>query len=99
MDTDHGPEYPTHRFFSLHPGIVDTEITRMHNVLQHGWTMDSPELGAAMCLWLTKPEAEFLRGRWISANWRVEDLMEKRAEILGDGLLKSGLNARLGESE
>lgn len=68
----------------------------MHDLKKYGWSMDSPELGGSVCLWLTTPEADFLRGRWVSANWRIEDLVDKKEQILGQGLLKSGLNAKLG---
>ncbi|KAJ9604722.1 hypothetical protein H2200_010836 [Cladophialophora chaetospira] len=89
-------EYPTHTFYSLHPGVVDTDITRAHNVSQFGWNFDAPDLSAGVALWLTTPDATFLKGRWISANWRVDDLLAKRDEIEGRGLLKGGINARLG---
>jgi len=59
--------------------------------------MDSASLAAGTCLYLTTPAAKFLRGRWISATWRVDELEERREEIMKDDLLKTGINARLGK--
>ena len=58
--------------------------------------MDTPSLGAGVALWLTTAEADFLRARWISANWRMDDLMKQKDKIESEGLLKSGLNVKLG---
>ena len=38
----------------------------------------------------------FLSGRFVSANWDVEDLVRRREEIVKRDLLKVGLNAELG---
>ncbi|KAF8856273.1 hypothetical protein BDZ45DRAFT_594436, partial [Acephala macrosclerotiorum] len=40
------------------------------------------------CVWLASPEADFLNGRFVWANWDVEELKERKEEILGNpGLL------------
>jgi len=90
-------EYPNVRSFSLHPGLVDTALSRTHEVsTRYAWTMDSPALSAGTVLYLTTPGAEFLRGRWISANWRVDELEKRREQIVGQNLLKTGFTGRLG---
>ena len=94
---DEPEEYPQHRFFSLHPGVVETDMTRSHKVTtNYNWHMDSPELPAGTALWLTTSEADFLRARTISANWRMDDLMKQKEQIEGEGLLKTGLSGKLG---
>ena len=41
---------------------------------------------------MASEEAEFLNGRYVWANWDVEELKERKGEILGDaGLLTLSL--------
>jgi hypothetical protein len=55
----------------------------MHHLLG-----DTPELAAGFSLWLaTRPEADFLRGRYVSCNWDVGELLAKREVIEGSNLL------------
>lgn len=81
----------------MHPGIVDTELNTRHHVQQMGFIMDSPELAGGTSLFLTTPDAEFLRGRWISVNWNVDELVEMRDVIVKEHLLVSGLSGKLGK--
>lgn len=32
-------------------------------------------------VWLASPEAKFLNGRYVWANWDVEEILEKKEEI------------------
>lgn len=51
--------------------------------------IDSLDLAGAWCVWLTKDEQQkWLSGRWISGNWKVEDLVAKKEEIVQRDLLK-----------
>jgi hypothetical protein len=54
-------------------------------------------LVSGLLLYLTKSKADFLRGRWLSANWSVDDLEAREAEIVKDNLLTVNLKADLGE--
>jgi hypothetical protein len=55
----------------------------MHHVLG-----DTPDLAAGFTLWLaTQSASDFLRERYVSCNWDVEELLAKQAEIEGKGLL------------
>jgi len=38
-----------------------------------------------VCVWLMKEKREWLRGRYVSANWDVDELEKMRKEIL-DGI-------------
>lgn len=49
------------------------------------------ELPAGFCVWLTTPAAEFLRGRFLYANWDVDELMAKEEEITKAGQLRLGI--------
>jgi hypothetical protein len=48
---------------------------------------DTPELPAHFMLWLTTAQADFLRTRFLWANWDVEELIARRQEIEANPLL------------
>ncbi|BGP19961.1 hypothetical protein JCM10213_006737 [Rhodosporidiobolus nylandii] len=82
-------EEPAVRTFAIHPGGVMTKLARdampanTHHMLQ-----DTPELAAGFSLWLaTQEKADFLRGKYVSANWDVDELVAKKDEILEKDLL------------
>ena len=50
--------------------------------------MDPPELAGAFCLWLCTDKADFLKGRFVRANWDVKELQARADEIVRDDLLK-----------
>ena len=60
------------------------------------WKWTEPVLAGGTILWLTTPRAGFLRGRWLSANWRVSDLERQKEVIINQNLLKKAFNAKLG---
>lgn len=92
-------EVPTLRAFNLHPGVVETQMVRdaaakMGITMNMAWT--APALTGAVALYLASPRAEFLRGRFVSVNWRVDELEAMKGEIERGHLLKSAFNAQLG---
>lgn len=50
--------------------------------------MSLAELFGSTTVWLASEEAEFLRGRFVTANWDVDELKQHEKEIVDDGLLK-----------
>lgn len=46
------------------------------------------ELPAHFAVWLTSPEADFLKGRLVWSNWDVEEMMARKDEILQNDLLR-----------
>ena len=54
---------------------------------------DSVDLCGAYCVWLTKDvnATSWLSGRFISAIWDAEQLIEKKSEVLKKDLLKFAL--------
>ena len=50
--------------------------------------IDDVQLPAGFCLWLTKERREWLSGRFVIANWDVEELMAKKDEIITQDKLK-----------
>lgn len=45
------------------------------------------DLPGNFMVWLTSPEGEFLKGRFVWAAWDVDELKSKRDEIEGNPLL------------
>ncbi|KAH7117554.1 hypothetical protein B0J11DRAFT_441630 [Dendryphion nanum] len=80
-------EHPGVRSFSVHPGLVDTNMGQ-DKYTQHMY-IDPPELTGAYSLYLSTPRADFLRGRFSSVNWDVDELEKHKQEIEDKGLLKT----------
>jgi hypothetical protein len=55
----------------------------------HQWLTDTPELPAGYALWLATQgdKVDFLRGRFSSAIWDVDELLGKKEEIEKNDLL------------
>lgn len=51
--------------------------------------MSLAELFGSTTVWFASEEADFLRGRFVAANWDVDELKLHEKEIVDDGLLKS----------
>ena len=58
----------------------------MHHVLT-----DQPALAGGYTVWLTTPAADFLKGRYSSCTWDVDELLTKKSEILDKNFLISGM--------
>ncbi|KKP06716.1 hypothetical protein THAR02_01205 [Trichoderma harzianum] len=86
-------EHPNVRAFNLHPGIVPNGV--VFGMLA-GANVDTSGLSSGVSLYLTTPSAEFLRGRFISANWTIDDLEAKKEEIVKQNLLTTYIRAKFG---
>lgn len=49
------------------------------------------KLAAGLNLYLASPRADFLRGRYTTANWDVDELEEHQGEIVANNMLKMKL--------
>ena len=49
------------------------------------------DLPAHFFVWATSPEAAFLRGKWVYANWDVEELKARAKEIQETGILTANI--------
>ncbi|UKZ93355.1 uncharacterized protein TrAFT101_008271 [Trichoderma asperellum] len=72
-------ENPNVRAVSIHPGTIMTDITPPWLAR---FSKDTPALAAGCALWLTTKEAAFLNGRYVSANWSVDELVQRSSEIV-----------------
>lgn len=88
-------ENPKVSAFALNPGIVMTDMTM--DAFKR-FALDTPELVGGTGVWLATGKAEFLSGRYISANWSVEELEQRKFEIVSEGELTMQFCGKLGRS-
>lgn len=86
-------ESPNVTSISLHPGIVNTEMTTPSF---KRFALDTPELVGAVAVWLSTEKAKFMNGRYMNVNWNVDDLYERRDEIRQGKLLQIDLGGNFG---
>ncbi|KAK1249388.1 hypothetical protein MKX07_002904 [Trichoderma sp. CBMAI-0711] len=73
-------ENPNIKAFNVSPGIVKSDMADKAN-MPHLPPQDSPELMANFAVWLAGPESDFLSGRFLWANWDVEELVAAKDKI------------------
>ena len=81
---------------ALAPGVVMTDMT---TEAFKPFAQDTPELVGGVAVWLATEEAKFMSGRFISANWMVDELVQRKEEIVKEGKLLFGLVGRLGADQ
>ncbi|KAL3442078.1 hypothetical protein BJX65DRAFT_321699 [Aspergillus insuetus] len=75
------------RVYHIQPGVVDTDMNREAGGVKAMGFEDHVSLPAGFSLWLTSPEARFLDGKFLWANWDVDELVARKDEIEKKGLL------------
>jgi NAD(P)-dependent dehydrogenase (short-subunit alcohol dehydrogenase family) len=73
---------------AVHPGSVSTELARNMPGEMHGYLVDTPELAGDAVCWLGSERREWLAGRYVSANWDMEELAGRKGEVEAGDLLK-----------
>jgi NAD(P)-dependent dehydrogenase (short-subunit alcohol dehydrogenase family) len=73
-------ENPNIKAFNVSPGVVQSEMSEKANRPDFP-TTDSPELMANFAVWLAGPDSDFLNGRFVWANWDVEELIAAKDKI------------------
>ncbi|KAF2815864.1 NAD(P)-binding protein [Mytilinidion resinicola] len=89
--------YPKVSSMNYHPGMTVTEMAELHPQVLH-FCKDTVELPAGTAVYLASPHAQFLSGRYMSANWDVDDLEAKKDEIIEKNLLKMDLKGEFGSA-
>lgn len=75
--------------YAVHPGIVATMPPPIGMAPEaRAWAVDNVGLCGAFLLWLVKERREWLSGRYLSANWDVEELESKKNAIVNGDQLK-----------
>ena len=73
-----------------HPASLFKEKSR-ENIKNASLHKDAVDSSASFIVWTTSPEADFLRGKFLWANWDVDELKAKREELLAGPQLTFGL--------
>lgn len=81
--------------FAVHPGGVATELGHKMPAHMHEHLIDEPDLAASFAVWLCSGQGDWAKGRYLSANWDVEELTALSHEILRDDLLVNRLRAKI----
>ncbi|KAJ9606733.1 hypothetical protein H2200_008742 [Cladophialophora chaetospira] len=75
------------RIVNVHPGWVPTDLNGHHKDAP-----DSVELPGQFVVWVSSPEAAFLSGKLVWANWDAEELSQRSDEIKSSRKLTWVLN-------
>ncbi|KAF3760308.1 NAD(P)-binding protein [Cryphonectria parasitica EP155] len=82
-------------FFSLCPGVVRSEMltkSGLEPLCEAGsLPVDDADLPAHFLVWLSSPEAGFLKGKFLWTNWDVDELKSREEKLLDAGQLVTGL--------
>ena len=73
---------------AIHPGGVPTEMGLKLPAEKRVMLTDTHELVSDTTVWLTAARRDWLRGRYISVQWDMEQLEEHSADIVQKDLLK-----------
>ncbi|KAI1625199.1 putative oxidoreductase [Exophiala viscosa] len=79
---------PDMSVFHVQPGVVDTAMNREAGGVAAMGFSDDVSLPASFHVWLASPEARFLKGKFLWANWDVDEL-KARAKEIEEGTLLS----------
>ncbi|KAK1243242.1 hypothetical protein MKX07_003870 [Trichoderma sp. CBMAI-0711] len=77
---------------TVHPGMIETSIFTRSGAKAESLPMDKVQLPAHFMVWLASPEAAFLNGRQVWANWDVDELKAKADAIKQSQLYTAGIN-------
>ncbi|OAP61750.1 hypothetical protein AYL99_03953 [Fonsecaea erecta] len=83
-------ENPDLRIFNLQPGVIESTAISTKATEQSGFSFpdqDTVQLPSNFMVWLSSPEAAFLKGRFVWANWDVTELKQKESAFQADPTL------------
>ncbi len=92
VQVDHGDDGI--KCFALHPGGVSTELGRNMPEAMHAYLVDDPMLAAGFAVWLSSGQADWAKGRYLSATWDVTELIALKESVLTDDLLVNRLRTK-----
>jgi NAD(P)-dependent dehydrogenase (short-subunit alcohol dehydrogenase family) len=93
VQVDHGADGI--KCFAIHPGGVATELGLSMPEGLHQYLNDNPMLAASFVVWLASGQADWAKGRYLSATWDVTELTKMKDKILAEDLLVNRLRANV----
>jgi len=84
LDVEHRESHNL-RTFSVHPGGVMTKLAENMPAYTHHILSDTPELMGGFAVWLGSGQADFVSGRYIEANWDVDDILKFKEKVTESG--------------
>jgi NAD(P)-dependent dehydrogenase (short-subunit alcohol dehydrogenase family) len=92
VNVDHGADGI--KCFAIHPGGVLTTLAKNMPEELHAKLVDEPDLAAGFIVWLCSGHADWAKGRYLSSNWDVDELMQLKDQIVQDDLLVNRLRTK-----
>lgn len=85
---------------SINPGLNDTDIVPS-DLKAVGFNFNEPALTGGTIVWLVAypDRSTFLNGRVLTCEWDVDELVERKEEIVSKNLLTTQLQATLGAEQ
>lgn len=80
---------------AIHPGGVATDLGKNMPKGMQEFLVDSPDLAACFAVWVCSGKADWAKGRYLSANWDVSELIATKDDILQHDLLVNRLRANV----
>ncbi|EMR71374.1 putative nad-p-binding protein [Eutypa lata UCREL1] len=74
--------------FAVHPGGVRTDLSLNMPAYMHKVLVDEPALPADTLVWLARERRPWLSGRFVSVEWDMRELEERKGEVVERDLLK-----------
>jgi len=92
VNVDHGGDGI--KCSAIHPGGVLTVLAKNMPKELHSNLVDEPDLAAGFIVWLCSGRADWAKGRYLSSNWDVDELMQLKDQIVEDDLLVNRLRTK-----
>ncbi|KAI0956387.1 hypothetical protein AcV7_006806 [Taiwanofungus camphoratus] len=74
--------------YAVHPGAVATDMSATMPASMQHLVVDTLELASHTVAWLVQERREWLAGRYVSCQWDMNELLEKKQEIIDGDKLK-----------
>lgn len=81
--------------FGIHPGGIATELAKGLPEAVYNMLADTEELAGDSIVWLTAERREWIKGRYVSCSWDMQEFLGKRTAIEDGDLLKVRLDVGL----
>lgn len=79
------------RFVAVHPGALETDML-LRSGFRDTFPITDGSLTGRFVIWLVSEDASFLSGRFVWANWDIEEMLQKKDTIIRENLFTSSLS-------